>query len=169
MVRLDPMTSEEYDAFQAWMIPEYARSGVEQGTWSEAEAAGESAKQFASLLPKGRDTPDHFLRVVRADEVEGRVGTVWYARRPTPAGVELFVYWIGVDEAFRRRGFASAVFTALEREAQRLGATSIALHVFGKNTGARALYERLGFRATNLRMARPVVAPSGTAPPPSGP
>ena len=160
MVRLDPMTEEEFVAFRAWMVPEYARAGVEQGNWTASESIAEATKQFESLLTSGRTTPDHYLCIVRPDGGNERVGTVWYARRTSPKGAELFVYWVGIDEAFRRRGFASGVFTALEEEARRLDAATIALHVFGDNAAGRALYARLGFRPTNLRMARAVGAAS---------
>lgn len=160
MVRLDPMTEADFAEFRPWMIADFARAGAAQGMWTEPESIAGATKEIESLLPKGLATPDHYLRIVRSDESSERVGTLWYARRSSAKGVEVFVYWIGIDEAHRRHGFASAVFTLLEEEARRLGASAIALHVFGDNLGARALYERLGFRPTNLRLSRPV----GTSP-----
>ena len=41
---------------------------------------------------------------------------------------------------------------AAEAEVRRLGLYGIGLHVFGHNSGARLLYERLGYRTTNINM-----------------
>ena len=40
----------------------------------------------------------------------------------------------------------------MEAEVQKRGLAGIALHVFGHNTGAQALYHRLGFVTTNINM-----------------
>ena len=39
-------------------------------------------------------------------------------------------------------------------EARRLNVRSIGLHVFGHNTGARKLYQRLGYRETSVVMRK---------------
>ena len=36
----------------------------------------------------------------------------------------------------------------------RQGLETLALHVFGHNPGARALYEKLGYEITNINMAK---------------
>ena len=43
---------------------------------------------------------------------------------------------------------------ALEEEARRFGLTALALHVFGHNTAARALYEGIGYQITNINMRK---------------
>ena len=40
----------------------------------------------------------------------------------------------------------------------RLGLQGIALHVFGHNTGAQALYGKLGYVPTNINMFKAVPA-----------
>jgi RimJ/RimL family protein N-acetyltransferase len=65
-----------------------------------------------------------------------------------------FIYDIEIYEPFRRRGYASQALLAAEDKARELGLKAIALHVFGYNTGARALYDKLGYRVTDLTMAK---------------
>jgi RimJ/RimL family protein N-acetyltransferase len=44
--------------------------------------------------------------------------------------------------------------TKLEGEAKRLGLDRIGLHVFGHNSAARPLYEKLGYVPTNINMVK---------------
>lgn len=167
MVELVPMAEAEFRAFRTWLVRDYAREGVRFGRWTEAEAVARSEKDIDALLPDGSASPEQYLRTLRAVASGPTVGTLWYARRPTAIGTELFVYWIGIEPEFRRKGYAQAAFAALEEEARRLGAVRIGLHVFGDNAPALALYARLGFHPVSVQMARPVPAqrPSG----PGGP
>jgi ribosomal protein S18 acetylase RimI-like enzyme len=151
------MTDEELEAYLARSIPEYARDHVEAGNWDERHALELSKKEHEQLLPKGIHTPDNFLRTIIDDDHGGRrVGEIWYALQKDRARPQLFIYWVGVDEPFRGKGFGTEALRLLEGEAQRLGATSIALHVFATNTKAQALYGRLGFRPTNVLMSKDV-------------
>jgi ribosomal protein S18 acetylase RimI-like enzyme len=43
---------------------------------------------------------------------------------------------------------------AAEDEARRLGVDTIRLHVFGHNTRARPLYDKLGYEPTNIMMSK---------------
>ena len=53
-----------------------------------------------------------------------------------------------VAESHRRRGIGSALTTAAEELARERGHSRLALTVSAKSPEVRALYERLGFRAT---------------------
>ncbi|WP_235003432.1 GNAT family N-acetyltransferase [Blastococcus haudaquaticus] len=57
----------------------------------------------------------------------------------------LVVTAVTVDDAWRRRGLATAVMAALGSWARDRGGHSCLLQVSGDNAGALALYERLGF------------------------
>ena len=46
--------------------------------------------------------------------------------------------------------------TALEDHARVQSIKAIALHVFGHNTAARALYEKMGYEFTNINMVKKV-------------
>lgn len=93
---------------------------------------------------------------VKDPELARRVLTagpsVWFATVPGRAIGRLVVdgRWAGfaaveVDPEHRRRGLASAVMAALARRALEEGASAAWLQVESDNTGARALYEGMGF------------------------
>lgn len=46
----------------------------------------------------------------------------------------------------------------VEAEGHERGLTGIALHVFGQNTGAQALYQKLGYLPTNINMFKQLPA-----------
>ncbi|CAN5905370.1 GNAT family N-acetyltransferase [soil metagenome] len=156
MVRLDPMTPDEFDAFAAHSLPLYADHKVEAGNWTAAEAPQRAIDEFAQLLPEGVRSAGHHLFTVRADDVGEAVGTVWLGSAPTgpPAG---YVFDIVIHEPYRRRGYAAAALLALESEAARLGLREIKLHVFGNNPNAQALYAKLGYGVTNVNMSKRLV------------
>jgi ribosomal-protein-alanine N-acetyltransferase len=56
-----------------------------------------------------------------------------------------------VTETARRRGFASLLLNELMAHAQSQNGSVIFLEVRGSNQGARALYERAGFKKDGLR------------------
>lgn len=84
---------------------------------------------------------------------EGRepVGQLWIQARKTPKPIA-FIYNIEIFPEFRRRGYAEQAMKRLEEEARRLVLEGIRLHVFGHNTAARPLYQKLGYVATNVMM-----------------
>lgn len=83
--------------------------------------------------------------------------SVWFASVPgtgdIPAAIGRCVVdgrWAGfmaveVDPSYRRQGLATAVMTALARQALDEGASAAWLQVETENEAARAMYERMGF------------------------
>jgi len=53
---------------------------------------------------------------------------------------------VGVSDAWRRRGVASALLTHALQVLQTRGVGTVRLHTLNENTSAQALYTRLGFR-----------------------
>jgi len=152
-VDLVPMTSEEFEAWLPGTIAGYAAQHVRTGRWSEEEALERSREEHERLLPRGLATPDHKLwNIVPAGGGEP-VGMLWVAvvQKPTPSA---FIYNIEIYAQFRRRGYAEQAMLELESEVGRLGLESIRLHVFGHNTAARRLYEKLGYVPTNIQMLK---------------
>ena len=64
---------------------------------------------------------------------------------------EGYIDELGVADWARRRGVASALLAACEREARRVGKRRLTLWVTSDNSAARPLYERYGFREARRR------------------
>jgi RimJ/RimL family protein N-acetyltransferase len=150
-IELVPMSKAQYEAWLPASIADYAQEHVASGNWAEAESLQRSRDEFERLLPQGIATPGHHLwSIVRASDREP-VGVLWIEEKQKPQPFA-FIYNIEIYPPFRRRGFALQAMTRLEEEARRLQLGSIRLHVFGHNTAARPLYEKLGYEPTNINM-----------------
>jgi ribosomal protein S18 acetylase RimI-like enzyme len=154
MIRFEPFTPSQFEAYLAQSIEEFAAEHVRGGRWTVDEAVAASRAEHERLLPEGLTTPDNYLYSLVDATSGAAVGLIWYWFDRERKHV--FIYDIVIDEPFRRRGYATQTLQLLEAEAAKLGAAEIRLHVFGHNTGARALYERLGFQPTNILMRKQV-------------
>jgi RimJ/RimL family protein N-acetyltransferase len=152
MVSLRRMTQDEFQAFLAQSVPEYASEKVRAGNWTSQEALERSRKDHATLLPEGLASPNQHLYTIELDGTP--VGRLWLSDDPKTAGGAGFIYDLFVAEPFRRQGIAAEAMRLLENEALSLGVRSLALHVFGYNLGARALYQKLGYEITNINMSK---------------
>ena len=151
MTVLRPMSKLEYEAWLEESIPAYAADKVASGQWTKEASLELSRKENDELLPQGIETPDnHFYTII--DEELNAVGMLWFAVKTKFNTRIAYVFDVSILQERQREGHAFRAFTALEAEVQQLGLTGIALHVFGHNTGARALYEKLGFNPTNISL-----------------
>ena len=155
-MQLIPMTDAEFTAYLAVLIPEYAGEHVRAGNWSADEAETLASGQIQQILPQGVETPDHFLSLMQVDAEPVPVGMIWFEVNRRGLRTVAFVYDIVVYEPYRRRGYARQALRIVEEQARALGAERIALHVFGYNDGARALYAGLGYTVTDYSMAKPL-------------
>ncbi len=155
---LRPMTPAEYDAWLAEAIPAYAADKVASGQWTPASSLAQSAAEFDELLPQGLATSDQHLFTL-VDAQQAAVGVLWFAVKTKFDARIAYVFDIAVVPARQREGHARRALLALEHEVARLGLTGIALHVFGHNAAARALYDRLGYGPTNISLFK-AVAPA---------
>ena len=155
MVQLRPMTQAEYNAWMAEAIESYAEEKVRAGAWDVADALERSTHDHHALLPQGLATPDNYLYQIMAEPEQEPVvvGMVWLAVPPWKPPLA-FVYDILIHEPYRRRGYAGEALTALEAKTRALGLDTIALHVFGHNHGALALYQKMGYAITDISMAK---------------
>ena len=154
MITLRPMTDEEYRAYLALAVDDYAEEHVRAGNWTAEEAHAQAEAEYARYLPDGiRTAGQHLFQFVAGDEA-APVGMGWLAVSERNGAKEAFIYDIRVYPAFRRRGYARAALVALEDESRRLGARRIGLHVFAHNEAALALYAKAGYAATDHWMAK---------------
>ncbi|MFB8189474.1 GNAT family N-acetyltransferase [Microbacterium sp. NPDC055988] len=147
-----PMPEERFPRFLAASEEGFAQDLVESGRYSPEEAAAESHRQLVEELPDGLATPGQEFFTAAVDGVE--VGILWLGMRERDGRAHAFVLDIEVAADQRRRGYGRELMHAAEREARRLGADSIGLHVFGFNSAAVELYESLGYRRTEESLLR---------------
>jgi hypothetical protein len=89
-LRLRPMTEDEFAAYRAKAVPEYAADKAATGRWTAEEAEEQAAKEYDQLLPDGVHTPGMPMFVAE-DDNGGRGGRA-VARPQLPArrlGVDL--------------------------------------------------------------------------------
>ncbi len=160
MSALRPMSDLEFTTWLAEAVPAYAADKVASGQWAQDAALDLSKKEHAQLLPQGRLSADNHLYSI-VDAEGAAVGVLWFAVRTKFNARIAYVFNIDVWPQHQRHGHGRRAFEALEGEVQRLGLAGIALHVFGHNTGAQALYAKLGFQPTNISLYKAV---GGAAP-----
>ncbi len=153
---LSPMTLAEYNAWLAESIPDYARDKVAAGQWEQADALARSRAEVEGLLPHGLATAGHHLWAIRERVNGASIGTLWVAEQQHGKRRVAYVFDFRIAAAHRRQGHARRAFLALEDQVRARDLDGISLHVFGHNGAARALYESLGYAATNITMFKPL-------------
>ena len=146
------MTKAEFDEWKAYSTDEYAKDKMNALGIPIEEATKLSEDSFAGLLPDGIQTTDnHFFMITRNEAV---LGWLWFVVKTEWGVTSAFVYDVEIKSEHRRQGVAATAMFLLESEARKHGATKIALHVFGQNTGARDLYSKAGYQITDYSMAK---------------
>ncbi|MDH4114592.1 MAG: GNAT family N-acetyltransferase [Burkholderiaceae bacterium] len=148
---LVPMSEADYAAFAESTVPAYAADKVASGQWAQEQALELARKALTDLLPDGLRTAGHYLYTIQ-DDLSQPVGRLWIAVQARGDGRVAYVYEVAIRPEHRRQGHAARALRAAEHEARTLGLSGIALHVFGHNPGAIAMYEKLGYRMTNINM-----------------
>lgn len=159
MITFVPMTEDEFQLYLEYSIQDYAQDHVKGGHWTEEEALDKSRQEYQQYLPQGLHTPKHYLWMVVDQQLAKKVGVLWFALREQAGEQQAFIYDGKIFEEFRRRGYATQVFQLLEERAAEIGATSVSLHVFGHNSAAREVYEKLGYVATSITMVKKLAIP----------
>ena len=150
------MNAEEFAAYLERAIPKFAQDKVASGQWSKASSLELSRQGYDELLPKGLATPENFLFTLREAATQVVVGALWYAIQKRAGQRIAYVYDVLVEPQHRHMGYATQAFQALEAEVRSLGLCGVALHVFGHNEAAQALYAKLGYQTTNIIMFKKV-------------
>lgn len=154
MIQLVPMNEQEYQDYLSYAIANYGQEHVKSGQWNQEEALEEATKEYQHYLPDGLQTPNQYLYSIVDEQSRAKVGILWFALSERAGEKTAFVYDVMVYEQFRRHGYGEQAFRELETKARSLGVTKISLHVFGHNHGAIAMYEKLGYIATDINMSK---------------
>ena len=156
MIQLVPMTEEQYEAFAEISARDQMEGHVREGRWRAEEAEAKMAELTAQFLPEGLATPGHFFCAIEEEDTGALAGGLWYMLAGGEGTRQFFVVDIQIYEAYRRRGYATQAFRAMEDQAREMGVTTIALHLFADNHPARAMYRKLGYKGTNTSMAKQI-------------
>jgi ribosomal protein S18 acetylase RimI-like enzyme len=146
------MTQDEYDAWRGQSVADYAVEIARSRDLDPESAAAQSAGEFAQLLPDGLASAGMHLWTAVVDDEP--VGMGWIELRQRASGVSAWIYDISVGADHRGRGLGRGLLDALHAAARDLGATSMALNVFGDNLTAIRLYETSGYTVTAQQMKK---------------
>jgi len=138
---LKPMTEEAFEHYFQDKIRRYTEVLSENIHEQGEEPSVKALKQLNNLLPKGIHTLNHSLFNIRLGNKE--IGYVWLKIEEEKKSA--FLYEIYLLEEFRAKGYGTNTMKSIEELLQQKDIVYFKLHVFGSNTGARKLYEELGF------------------------
>jgi len=147
---LVPMSLESFGGFAAKTVASYAEQNVLSGRWPPERALECAKAEHERLLPQGMATPGHFFFEIHDAEGTSTVGGVWLGLTEKDGVRMAHVLDVRINEEHRRQGHAKRALLALEQFVRSQGVHTIGLNVFAHNTGARALYESLGYSVTGL-------------------
>lgn len=149
MLELSKMSQSDFAEYYIEAVKKIAIEYTTSG-YIKAENADNYAKSVIDqYLPKGMETEGHYLfNIVNAGEI---VGILWYGKT---SEAEAFIYDLNIKEAYQGKGYGKKTMLLLEKHAKGIGVNKITLHVFGHNKRAINLYEKLGYTAFSLHMAK---------------
>ncbi|MFT8870762.1 MAG: GNAT family N-acetyltransferase [Sporolactobacillus sp.] len=150
-VHLQPMPAHHFAAYAQESMQEYAEEKQKAGVTPAEDAYGQAVAEFQTLLPAGYRTPGHhFLSIINlAGE---QIGIIWLYDVQAASGA--FIYDFRIFKPFRGRGCSQDALEALFQLCRAEGIRKLSLHVFAHNGRARHVYQKLGFRETDLQMTK---------------
>ena len=152
-MQLVPMTKSEFEAYRQRAVKNYAQEHVRAGNWHPSGALQKAENDFLKLLPDGVASENQHLFSIK-DSTGVGVGMIWFGVRGEGAQRSAFIYDFMIEEQFRGRGYGEGALVASGEKAKELGSARVSLHVFGHNRAAIALYEKVGYEATDLHMTK---------------
>jgi GNAT superfamily N-acetyltransferase len=157
-IALRPMTEDEVADFVTRAREGYESQLAQFGGQDALQARRKAEADHAQLFPDGRLSPGLHLFV--AEDSGDPVGHLWLAEQARGAAPgTAYVYDVEVDQTQRGHGYGRAIMHAAEHWASTIGASHLALNVFGGNAVARSLYESLGYEVTAMQMRKPISRP----------
>ncbi|WP_064092310.1 GNAT family N-acetyltransferase [Rossellomorea aquimaris] len=152
MVTLQTMSSSEFQKYLDISVKDYAKEKVLSGNWEEEESLEKAKEEFAKLLPNGENTENNYLYTILKENNQD-VGIIWLAKQSSE---KAFIYDIRILEEHQGKGYGKDAMKKVEEEAKQIGVQKIGLHVFGHNKVARNLYEKIGYKTTNVVMEKEI-------------
>jgi len=150
-VRLAPMDADRLPAWIEAGKADYRADRIRAGE-SVDRATDEAEQTYAAWFAHGAPAPDHLVRDVVSGEAI--VGSLWVGPQSIGRTDDWWVWNVEIAEEFRGRGFGRRAMELAEDLVREHGGTTLGLNVFGFNTGARRLYESLGYDVAAVRMSK---------------
>jgi ribosomal protein S18 acetylase RimI-like enzyme len=154
MITLNPIEQSDFEIFLEQAIVEYAQEKVKSGNWQSEESLEKSRAEFLGLLPDGLQTKDQFIFTIFDEQTGQKWGVLWIQVKLGEVHPRAFICDFVIQPQFRGQGIGKQALQALDKKMLEMGVESISLHVFAHNTNAIALYEKMGYTATNLYMGK---------------
>ena len=148
------ITEAEYTEWFTEHTKSYANDKVRAQQWGEEGALEQAQKDTKRFLSDGVNTPGHHL--CHIVDQEKRVGSIWWTISERFGQKIAFIFDIVIHENHRRKGYATEAIDHLKEKVSLEGVEAISLHVFAFNSGAIALYKKLGFATTSVSMTLPI-------------
>lgn len=139
---LRKMTDKELIRFNELCIDEL--SNVFSLSMPEDKAVKKAEEEQYGLLPEGINTKDHFLFTITQDGKS--IGSVWFAKLEKKQRDIAFIFYIGIDEDLRGKGFGTTAMEILETEIKKIGLNTIRLHVLKNNLSAIKVYKKMHYK-----------------------
>ena len=158
MIKLVPMSNEEFDRWLTRSIQIYAQEKVRAGNWLTDDALERAQTTFDELLPEGVATQNQYFISIEDEALSDIVGLMWIGvddQYPKPS---VYINDLTIFEQYQRQGYGTQALIAMEAKALEMGIFRITLQVFGQNQAARGLYEKAGFKTTNVFMMKDLEA-----------
>jgi len=153
MIKLVPMTEEDFLDYRKEAIPNYAADKCRANGYPKDGALRLANETFEKLLPKGIETPNHYLFNLES-EAGDILGILWIGIAKEHDLKLPYVFDVQLEPQFRGKGYGKAAMAAAEAKVRELGYNRIGLHVFAHNEIAVGLYQRLGYRTTDFTMQK---------------
>ncbi|CEP95493.1 N-acetyltransferase GCN5 [[Clostridium] sordellii] len=135
---LREMSSIEFENYIDNAIKSYAKEKIESGNWTEDD----------KLLPNGVNSNNNYLFSI-LNEIDKVIGMIWLNVKENNLG---FIYDLNIYKEYQGKGYGLKAMEEIESIARSLELEKIELHVFGHNTKAINLYEKLNYKKTNIIM-----------------
>ncbi len=147
-ITIEDFTQADFDDYMSNAVDLYAEQNIKSGRWTVEEARAKSKEQLDYILKDGLQTKGHVFWNIC---LEGKkIGHFWFYRRADDFSI--FAYDVLVAKEYQNQGIGTSAFPMIQERLKTLGVRKINLNVFSHNTGARRLYERLGFEMTSYNM-----------------
>lgn len=137
---LRKMSNIEFKNYIDNAIKSYAKEKIESGNWTEDD----------KLLPNGVNSNNNYLFSI-LNESDNVIGMIWLNAKENNLG---FIYDLNIYKEYQGKGYGLKAMEEIENIARSLELEKIELHVFGHNTKAINLYEKLNYRKTNIIMSK---------------